>query len=607
MKLIKKYLYILLCSIVLLLLAVSIYDKENPLLPSFYIQIPNESIVNEISIFDANDGNYYVFLPSYADMERMKVSVPAGENICIGDKPLSDNMSCCEFDLETPYALSTNGQKIATLWFLQSANVAAMHIDTATGGMKYIHRDKNYEESASVTLCTADGRIDYYSEESILKGRGNATWGYDKRPYSLTLPADSDLLDMGAATNWILLANAYDETNLNNKLVLEIASRVGLEWTPESKWIDVYLNGEYNGLYLLAEKVEIHENRLHIDPASGDFLCKIDLNDRWDTLRNPFLTASGRTVEISSPEKLTKSETDRIKQLVNQMEQNVLSDKNLQNSTIIDLDSWVCRYLIDEISGNIDSDMASSYFYCSNGVFFSGPIWDYDKVLGNCSRNQEPCAFIARNFQKSSAFLSPYYSTLYDNESFFSRIQDIYLTEFRPVLQQMLESEIDIYAEYINKSAQMNSLRWRTMYDTLQSWEQNAVHTPMGIKQWLSRRIDFLDQAWLENINYCTVQFEPSPGASYWNISVKQGTCLETNYTDIVSTTWVDTTTAQIVDFSQPIMTDMILTKQATETADPDEPLATRDYITILSVAALVALLAGFILVDVIHRRKERG
>ena len=607
MKNSHKYLYVLLISSILLLASVFIAKAEDTALPCFHIQSPHSTKIEDISIFDAEDGNYYVFLPPYADMDLVSVSLPRNLHYSVGNSDLYEGMNCSGFKLETPYDFAVNAQEVATLWFYQSKNVATMYIDTATGRMNRIHEDKNYEESASLLLYTSVGTLDFQDEFTVLKGRGNATWDYDKRPYSLTLSGNGNLLEMGSATNWVLLANAYDETNLNNKLVLDLASRVGLPWAPESRWVDLYLNGEYNGLYLLTEKVEVHDNRLSIDTNFGDFLCKIDLNARWDTLQNPFLTETGRTIEISSPETFTKSEQVEIERLVNQMEQEILSGTDLRSSTIINLDSWVRRYLVDEISGNIDSDLASSYFYYHDGVFYAGPVWDYDKAFGNEERNQEPCSFVAKNAYKSDTYYSPYYSALYTNESFYNRMLDIFRTEFVPILQRMINDEIAAQSDFISKASKSNSIRWRSMFDMLQSWPQDAVHTQEDLREYLSQRINFLNSVWLEHKEYCTVQFEPTPGGMYWNISIPIGGYLETSRVDIVHTDWVNVETGELVDFSQPIMTDMIVSKQISGAKSVFELMVTRDYITLLSIVVLFIVFVCLMMLDRAHRRKERS
>lgn len=414
-------------------------------------------------------------------------------------------------------------------------------------------------------------------------------------------------MDMGAASNWILLVNASDETNLNNKLAFELASRTGLPWVPESRWVELYLNGAYSGLYLLTEKIEIHENRLNISPDSGDFLCKIDLQDRWETLRSPFLSDSGRTVEICDPGILTKTRAGEIRSLVNQMEQALLSGEDLACKPILDLDSWVRRYLIDEICGNIDSDIASCYLYFADGVCFAGPVWDYDMTFGNCTRNQEPHALIAKNIHAPAAELSPYYRALYANESFYRRMTEIYRTEFAPVLQQMIARDIDCLSEFISKASRANSLRWRAMFDSVQSWYPYIVRTAAGVKDYLSRRTAFLDSAWIDQQDYCTVQFRPAHTSSSWNISVPTGSRLHTTYLDVEHIVWIDSATGKAFDFSQPVMTDMILIRQAEEeTPRPYSP-GMGDYIAFLSIAAFLILLAGFTAVDTARRRKERS
>lgn len=605
MKILQKNIYWLICTIVLAIIVLYGIHTEKVPRPRFCIS--GNGGKEEISIYEAEDGDCYVFLPSYAELEELTVVMSSGQQVSLGGIKLSNGMSCGEFVLETAYPLEINGRHEAILWFYKSDNVATMYIDTATGSMEYIHEDKNYEENASITLYTVDGEINFHSEGNTLKGRGNATWGYDKRPYSLMLSSAADLLDMGTATNWVLLANATDETNLNNYLVFDLASRVGFSWTPECRHVDIYLNGEYSGLYLLAEKVEVGVNRLNIDPTTGDFLCKFDLYERWNTLRNPFLTNTGRTVEISYPERLQQIDYTNALSQVNQMEQAILSRVDLYTEKIIDLDSWVRRYLIDEISANIDSDLASSYFYFSNGVFYAGPVWDYDMSFGNSTRNQEPNSFIAKNAKKSETFASPYYSALYENESFYNRMIEIYRSEFLPLLQQMVDDEIQNLSLYISNAAQMNSIRWRSMYDTLQSWSPETVRNIADLIVYLDHRISFLNHAWLENTDFCTIQFEFTPGGTYWNISVPRGCVLETSYVDIESTVWVNSSTQEIYDFSQPIMTDLILTLQAEEASTSEYSLVTRDYVTFLSIAILLLLFGWLVAIDIFHRHKERS
>ena len=551
MKSLQKYIFLIFCTMALLLLAVFAAEREDAESPYFCIQ--NEYGRQNISIYDARDGNYYVFLPSYAKMEQVQVILPPIREYFLDDVALSNQMTCDAFELERPYKFTADGEKLATLWFYQSRNIATMYLDTVSGKMTDIHNDKSHEEYASLTVYAPDGRIDHYDDSSRLKGRGNYTWLCDKRPYLLTLSSDSDLLGMGAAKKWVLLANAYDETNLNNKVVYDLAGQIEFGWSPDCQFVDLYLNGEYRGLYLLAEKIEVHDNRLNLDADSGEFLCRIDLWERWDQLQNPFESSMGRAVEISYPEVLPDADFDYVTYLVYLLEQDFQSGTDLRNSAILDLDSWVRRYLMDEISGNIDADLASSYFYYSGGKFFAGPVWDYDIAFGNSLRNQNPRSFLAKNEHKAAWYSSPYYSALYANASFFNRMVEIYRTEFVPVLQKLIHHDLDAQIDMIRNASQMNSIRWRSMYNELTGATPGTVRFPDDLKEYLIDRIRFLDSAWLENVDYCTVQFMPPTGLLYWNISVEKGTCLDTQYMDLENTVWIDQKTGLPVDFRCPL------------------------------------------------------
>ena len=573
MNRILKNMYVLVTTVVLLLCAAFVATKEPDVSPHFRIQ--NEFGQQRISIYDARDGNHYVFLPSYADLEDVQAVFSLGQNICLDDFRLKNQMTCRNFELEKPYAFSVDGQEMGTLWFYKSKNVATMYIDTVSGKMTDIHNDKNYEEYATMTLYLPDGSVDYYDVSSKLKGRGNATWECDKRPYVLTLSGEGDLLGMGNANKWVLLANAYDETNLNNKLIYDMASQVNFEWSPDSQFVDLYLNGKYNGLYLLTEKVEVHKNRLNLDKDAGDFLCKIDLASRMWAMQNPFETSCGRVVDICYPEVLSYLDLDNIQYLVYLMECEFRSGADLADSEILDLDSWVRRYLIDEISGNIDSDLASSYFYYSDGKMSAGPVWDYDMAFGNNLRNQEPNSFLAKNENKTAHLSSPYYSALYGNEAFYNRMVELYRTEFSPVLQEMIGHGIDEQIETISAASCMNSIRWRKMYAEWKNKTAGIVQSTEELKDYFVHRIQFLDSTWLSGREYCTVQFAPIPESQnyvpYWNISVEKGTCLETTYMNLVDTVWVDKKTGQPVDFQSPITEDMVVATKIEETKPAED------------------------------------
>ena len=564
MKTIRKNSMVIFSTLLLIFVVIFVTEKEST--GSLQFQIERGATTQNITVFDGEDGNYYVFLPSYSSMEDVRMILPFGQTYSLNNVQLSNGMSCEIFELEQPYQLSVDDMEVAILWFYQSRNVATMYIDTVSGDMQKIHEDKNYEEFASMVLHLPDGSVNYVDKRCKLKGRGNSTWACDKPPYLLTLSDNGDLLDMGSAKKWVLLANAYDETNLNNKLIFDLASQVGFEWSPECQYVDLYLNGEYNGLYLLSEKIEVSSNRVDIDTASGEFLCKVDTPSRVDRLKYYLESSMGRIIEICSEGSLSTIGVDDISYLVYQMEKEIQSGNDLSESELLDLDSWVRRYLIDEISGNIDSDLTSSYFYYADGKYFAGPIWDYDMSLGNSLLNQEPNAFIAKNAMKRRERVSAYYRELIDNNSFYKRVVELYNSEYASILQDMINHGLDEQIKLIQAASKMNRIRWCDMYDEWRVISGEAlVHSTEELKEYFIKRVQFLNKAWLEEIDYCTVQFEKSRHSPHWNISVEKGSVLETTYFDLINTVWVDYQTGEPVDFQKPITRDMIVIPQTTE------------------------------------------
>lgn len=599
----RKFFPLFVCTAILFAVILYCVSQTDPVSIRFQVGSSTQSV--SISLYEDDDGSSYVFLPSYAKMDQVIIDVTGNNSVSIDGVYLTDGMDCSSFMIGAEYELRIGSHAPSKLQFLQSANVATMYIDNVQGTMEHIHEDKDYKGIVSLSLITENGEINYSNQACTISGRGNTTWDYyDKKPYNLTLSSESNLLGMGNGSNWVLLANARDASNLRNKIVIDLARNIGLN-VPDCAYVDVYLNGVYNGLYLLTEKIEIGDTRLDIDPHNGDFLCKIDKYDRWATLQSPFLTKYGRTVEISEPKSLLSDEISRIEALVNELEQEILSCADIETSSIFDIDSWVKRYLIDEISGNADSDGASSYFYYTNGVFFAGPVWDYDWTFGNFTPNSDPASLIK----------TPYYNALLENKSFYNYMITIYRDVLLPELTKLLEGGIQQISNDITAPTYMNGLRWKSMFLQLRDSGVPVQLDETQIISYLGTRVEFINDIWLNNIPYCTVQFELSPGTSFHNVSVLYGSILETSSVDLESEIWLDSENGTIFDPSQPITKDMILTRQSisdnTGGADSSGEMdttatATRDIATVLSLICLAFFLICFGIVDIRYRIKER-
>ena len=201
----------------------------------------------------------YIFLLGGVQPEQVRLRVPRDDVFRIGGQPVTDGMTCEGFVPGEKYPLEISGsaglyaRKIA---FLQSGNVATLYVDVSSGNMKYIRKDKKNSEPGSARLYDGNGQLCYSGRLDSVSGRGQSTWEEEKKSYNIRLEASADLLGMGSAENWVLLSNSKDASHIRNKMVFDLAAEAGLAYSPDSRWVDLYLNGEYAGLYLLCERYE---------------------------------------------------------------------------------------------------------------------------------------------------------------------------------------------------------------------------------------------------------------------------------------------------------------------------------------------------------------
>ena len=106
---------------------------------------------------------------------------------------------------------------------------------------------------------------------SVMKGRGNYSWSFRRKSYTLKLGSDKDLCGLGSNNKWALVSQDYDKALARNALAQYVGSKfTNLAWSPESAPVDLYLNGKYLGNYMLVERISIDSDRVNIDELKAD-------------------------------------------------------------------------------------------------------------------------------------------------------------------------------------------------------------------------------------------------------------------------------------------------------------------------------------------------
>lgn len=523
-------------------------------------------------------GEYYVYLPSFAEVSQLALQWEGA--------PVAEELGGDGFQLDTRYELTSEDGRVWPVTFVRSANVPALYLDVRSGAMDYIHREKGNSESGNARLYTREGALDYSGNFTSLDGRGSSTWSMEKKPYNLELSTEGDLLGMGAAKKWVLLANAADPSQLRNKIVYDFARKLGLDYSPECRWVDLYLNGEYAGLYLLCERNEVHTERVDLT-GERYFLVSKEWEWRMDTQKQPY-------VQLSSNAALrlhdTNMEAEEVQAVFQSAENAILAADGIDPVTgkhwreLIDVDSWALKYLIEEVFGNVDGGTLSQFYYYDGGKIFAGPVWDYDLTMGNTFAYPYPTANMFY-VNQPGIYATQWYPTLYENPEFYSRMTELYETVFRPLLEAL---SVEEYGAEIAQAAKRNALRWN---------ETDPAAEVAYIGEYLAERMAFLDSLWLEGEPYVTalvvtaddtlLSFRLRPGDTLPELP-----SYESTDTWIVHG-WYTTGTEKPFDITTPIYEDTaIYLKHSTVEVQTEEesPSLLRLGPAILFLAALAGL-----------------
>lgn len=247
--------------------------------------------------------------------------------------------------------------------------------------------------NGTVTLDSATDTFDQTNLSMQIKGRGNSSWNYPKKPYRIKFNNRQSLLGMKPAKDYVLLAEYNDKSLIRNYLAHYMSTYLNLDYTLETRFVNVYLNNNYQGIYLLTEQVEVDKERLNIDEsnvADGGFLIELESNDRiWQegTENKHWVKVAGYNYVIKSPDMdaLTPSEIQGkvtyIKNTLNALVDS-FGDNTYENH--IDVDQFIDYFILSELFKQVDVGYSSVYIHKDKGELLKmGPIWDFDISSGN--------------------------------------------------------------------------------------------------------------------------------------------------------------------------------------------------------------------------------
>lgn len=479
------------------------------------------------------DNKEYLFLPSFCG-ENTSAQITID-----GNRFMKKSWDGAALRRGKGVASLTDGEHILrtgetefTVVVMRSSTVPALFITTQSGSLSYIEAAKGNGEPGLYCMVAEDGGVRASGTLKKLKSRGNATFLEDKKPYQMTLDDPADLLDAGMQDKYILLANRQDQSLLRDRIMYDMAGEMGLDYSPVSRFVDLYINEEYRGAYQLCEKVETGHGRIEIDTETKEtetgFLVTLEYayEDRLAEAEYYFTTEKGQNVVVKRPKNPTASQLAYIEDCFQEIEDMVASGE--LDGDRLDVTSFARKYLVEEIGKNLDAMYASQYFYQDalsgreDAKLYAGPVWDYDKTLGNPLIEhtrpvdyQEPRGIFAATKQENASW----WYDLYQVPAFREAVIGEYETAAIPAIGMMLDGRIDEYRDEIWDSAQMDYMRWDPFedfkYGEELEFEREYQAEIDNIKAFLTEREEFLSDVWLEGRTYDQIDCDPGDGTMY--------------------------------------------------------------------------------------------
>ena len=314
-----------------------------------------------------------------------------------------------------------------------SKNKSKKSVVSADDFMKSLSFDGSIElkdnaiiTNPDITLVQADGTIDASETGKQVKGRGNATWNYTKKKsVNFTLMNKYSVSGMKKGKKYSLLANFQDPSQSRDRFLYDLADSVGVEYVPDTRYADVYMDGMYVGSYTLSQKVdsiEDYENTDIVYDEKGNvtdakFMIEVRINAHQDDMT--FKPTGGGAVDVKLPdsEDLTSSQKSKLKSFVQSKFAKFYRELTNSNCTYdslskyADVESLAKILLINELGKNFDSGVASFYLAYEKGKFYGAPAWDYDNALGNANVDSDENAKknVPSDYKSTSGWFCKYW------------------------------------------------------------------------------------------------------------------------------------------------------------------------------------------------------
>jgi len=352
-------------------------------------------------------------------------------------------------------------------------------------------RDRETEHPAKLQIYGEKSPEDQILDLTI-KGRGNSSFtGMPKPSFKISLSKKRSLLGMPKDKDWALIANSADKTMLRNFITFKLARWLGDEYAPRNKFVELYLNRQYQGVYLLTETIKVSKSRVNIKEDGSQFLVEIGPTYKAG---HTYFKQDERLYEICFPSQPSSQSyldlTNHMNAWTEYLKKGHFHGEDSLASWI-DTEDFFRYYWIQELSKNLDGARRSIYFtWEKQGVIKMGPVWDFDVAYGNWVQGDtllSPANWHIRlngwnqYIFKDSIIKETAKKYWIANHTLFSSITD----------------SISKYASTIEKSASNEFSRWPILEND-ENWSYKEKYSSYkeavdSLNSWINQRINWID------------------------------------------------------------------------------------------------------------------
>jgi len=376
-----------------------------------------------------------------------------------------------------------------------------------------------------------------YSGKISIERRGESSSGFQKKSYSIELQNEDgtnnniSILDLPQENDFVLYGPYSDKTLIKNVLSYELFRLTG-RWAPRTRYIEVILNGNYNGIYVLTEKLKRDENRVDIDKLTNEDTSIVDISGGYILRRDKTVKSDPEEwwrSSVSQPyhekmwyeyydpkyKDLTTDQANYIKNWMKEfdgmMSGNDFNDPDLGYKKYIKTKSFIDLMFLNEISKGIDNYLFSGYFYKENdadgGQLVAGPPWDYNLGYGNLDYGTDWNAAESYGWCYPQWSRTYWFARLMEDEAYKNKVYCRW-TKFRETIysDENIENMIDSCVTVLGDAVDRNFSKYRVLgiyvWPNLvypDTYEEEIVE----LKTWLLDRLDWIDSQWY-NMGDCT-------------------------------------------------------------------------------------------------------